>query len=598
MRSRIFVSVFALLLLAGSITACGDKGKGNAEGGNQASKKIFQHLRTSAHKSLDPVKQFDAASAELVMNVYDTLLEYHYLKRPYQLTPNLLTKLPELSADGLTYSFELRSDVKFIDDPCFKGGKGRALTVDDVIYSLKRFASAQLNVQSYPLMQGVVAGMDEFREQTKSGSDLNKLEIAGLKKIDATHFSITLTKQNPMALLPLAATQTSIVPREAVEHYKDDFERHPVGTGPFRMKDLQRRGVTILERNPSYHGVYPTEGAQGDAEKGLLANAGKKIPLIDEVHLPLIEEPQPAMLKFLSGGIDWIAMDRDNFVKMAFKDATGFHLQPEYASKLDIYSEPMLSTEYWAFNMNDPVVGKSRALRQAIAYALDTPGYIEKMLNGRGVALKTIVPHGIAGSEVDLKVQWYERNLELAKQKLVEAGFPGGKGLPELVIEYRASTTKTRQDYEWNRAELAKVGINLKASYQTFSAYLQRIDSGNFQIAGSGWQADYPDAENFYQLLYGPNKVPGPNASGYANPEYDKLFEQARFMPNGPERFALFAQMHEMIRRDVPIYFSFSSVAVGLRQKWVKNFKRNIMLDQPFKYFDLDTAAKGKAGAR
>lgn len=595
---------FIILALMCFAIACGDSTeKGGTDAPNAKPKKIFQYLRTSAHKSLDPVKQFDAASAELVSNVYDTLLEYHYLKRPYQLTPNLLTKMPELSADGLSYIFELRSDVKFIDDPCFPGGKGRPLTVDDVIYSLKRFAHGSLNVKSYVLMQGSVVGMDEYREQTlKPGADFNKLDISGIKKLDGNKFSITLTRKNPLALLPLAATQTSIVAREAVEKYKenDEFERHPVGTGPFRLKDLQRRGVTILEKNPNYHLTYPTEGMPEDEAKGLLAAKGQKLPLVDEVHLPLIEEPQPAMLKFLSGGMDWIGMDRDNFVKMAFKDDKGFHLQPEYANKFEIYSEDMLSTEYWSFNLKDPLIGKNKALRQAIAYALDSKGFIDKMRNGRGQVLTTIVPTPIAGSQNDIKVEWYAPNIALAKQKLAEAGYPDGKGLPELTVEIRSSTTQSRQDFEFNRAELEKAGIKVKASFQTFSAWLQRIESGNFQIALSGWQADYPDAENFYQLLYGPNKVPGPNQSSWSNPEYDKLFEEARFMENGAERFALFAKMHELIRQDVPVIFVFSATAVGLRQKWVKGFKRHMMIDVPFKYFDLDPKLKaaGVPGAK
>jgi oligopeptide transport system substrate-binding protein len=588
----------ALLLFAFACNGGGDKPKTDDKAA--PAKKVFNYLRTSAHKSLDPVKQFDAASAELISNVYDTLLEYHYLKRPYELVPNLLTKLPELGADGLTYTFELRSDVRFIDDPCFPGGKGRALKTDDVIYSLKRFAHGTLNVKSYVLMQGSVVGMDEYRAETLKGGDFNKLEIAGIKKIDDTHFTITLTKKNPLALMPLAATQTAIVPREAVEHYKDDFERQTVGTGPFKLKDLQRRGVTILERNPNYHLTYPTEGEPEDEAKGLLAAKGQKLPFVDEVHLPLIEEPQPAMLKFLSGGMDWIGIDRDNFVKMAVKDDKGFHLQPEYAGKFELYDEPRLSTEYWVFNMKDPLIGKNKALRKAIAYALDSAAFVAKMRNGRGVAVSTIVPPPIAGSERDVKVEWYRNDLAQAKKLLAEAGFPEGKGLPELTVEIRSSTTQSRQDFEFNRAELAKAGIILKASFQTFSAYLQRVESGNFQIAISGWQADYPDAENFYQLLYGPNKVPGPNSSSWANAEYDKLFEQARFMDNGPERFALFAKMHELIREDVPVIFVWSDIAVGLHQKWVKGFKRNMMIDVPFKYFDVDTKLRdqGVPGAK
>lgn len=591
-----------LAILCLALVACGDSdGKGKSDAPNAPQKKIFQYLRSSAHKSLDPVKQFDAASAELISNVYDTLLEYHYLKRPYELAPNLLTKLPDLSEDGLTYSFELRKDVKFIDDPCFPGGKGRALTADDVIYSLKRFAHGSLNVKSYVLMAGTIAGMDEYRAETlKPGADMNKLDIAGLKKVDDHHFTMTLTRKNPLALLPLAATQTAIVAREAVEKYGEEFERRTVGTGPFRLKDLQRRGVTILEKNPNYHLTYPAEGMPEDEAAGLVAAKGQKLPFVDEVHLPLIEEPQPAMLKFMSGGMDWIGMDRDNFVKMAFKDDKGFRLQPAYATKFEIYSEDTLSTEYWSFNLKDPLIGKNKALRQAIAYALDSAGFIAKMRNGRGQVLKTIVPTPIAGSQKDIQTEWYAPNIELAKKKLAEAGYPGGKGLPELTVEIRSSTTQSRQDFEFNRAELEKAGIKIKASFQTFSAWLQRIESGNFQIALSGWQADYPDAENFYQLLYGPNKVPGPNQSSWDNAEYNKLFEEARFMENGPARFELFKKMHALIYEDVPVIFVFNGTAVGLRQKWVKNFKRHMMIDVPFKYFDIDPKLKaaGVPGAK
>jgi oligopeptide transport system substrate-binding protein len=564
--------------------------------GARSPKKVFSFARTSAHKSLDPVKQFDAASAEIIENLYDTLLQYHYLKRPYQLEPDLLTKMPELSADGLSYEFELRNDVRFTDDPCFASGKGRTLVTDDVIYSFQRYADANLNVKSYPLLQGVIEGMDEFRERTKQlglATDYGKLSIAGLIKRDDRHFSMRLTRRNPLALYPLAATQLSIVPREAVAHYGRDFENHPVGTGPFTMKRFSRRGVMILRKNPHYHLTYPSEGEPDDAQRGLLRNAGKRLPLIDEVQLPLIEETQPAMLKFLTGQLDWVAMDRDNFVKMAFRDATGFHLKREHAHKFAIYSEPYLAVEYFAVNMKDELLGKNPALRQAIAYALDIPSFITQMKNGRGQALQSIVPPPIGGSARDVPAPWYTHDLAAAKRKLAEAGYPDGKGLPPIVVEYRHTSGAVRQDFEFHRAALAQAGITLKANFQTFTAFLEKVEiSGNFQIAEGGWQADYPDAENFYQLLYGPNKVPGPNATSYANAEYDRIYEQARFMPNSPERFALFERLNRIIQADVPMILTWTPMAVGLHQRWVGNFKRNMMIDIPAKYFDVDAGAK------
>ncbi|HMI94545.1 MAG TPA: ABC transporter substrate-binding protein, partial [Polyangiales bacterium] len=502
-RARAWLA--ASIMLVGTLSwasACGT----NQPGGD--GRKVFRYgARVSSAKSLDPVKQFDAASAELIQNVYDSLLEYHYLKRPYELTPTLLRKMPELSADGLTYSFELRDDVRFIDDPCFPGGKGRPLVSDDVIYSFKRFADANTNDQSYVLWQGVVVGMDEFREQTrklgKGGVRYDRLEIAGVHKLDAQRFTVRLNQPNPLALLPLASSQLAIHPREAVEHYKEEFERHPVGTGPFKMKVYSRRGVVILVKNPDYFGVYPSEGAPGDAEKGLLASAGKRLPLVDEVQMPLLEETQPAILQFLVGQLEWVAMDRDNFLKMAYRDHGGFHLKGDFARKFTIYSEPYLSMEYFFFNMDDPLVGKNRALREAIAYGLDNAGFIAEMRNGRGAVLRSPVPLPIAGSQNDVVTDWFDYDLEAAKRKLVEAGYPGGKGLPPITIEYRSSNSMVRQEFEYRRANLAKIGIKMLPNFQTFSAFLDRVDRGNFQMMSGGWQADYPDAENFlYPLLH------------------------------------------------------------------------------------------------
>jgi ABC-type transport system substrate-binding protein len=578
------------LLLALALGGC------TGDGGTHGLKKVFSMVRGSAHKSLDPVRQFDSASAEIVGNVYDTLLQYSYLERPYALEPDLVTKMPELSADGLGYEFELRDDVRFVDDPCFAGGKGRPLVVDDVIYSLKRYADANLNIKSYALLQGVIEGMDAFHEQSKQrgkATDYAKLSISGVVKHDDRHFSLKLTRKNPLALFPLAATQLSIVPHEAVSYYGRDFENHPVGSGPFVIKRYARRGVMILRKNPHYHQTYPSKGAPGDAEAGLLRDAGKRLPLIDELQLPLIEESQPAMLKFLTGQLDWVAIDRDNFVKMAYHDERGFHLRQDYAKKFTIYSEPYLAIEYFSINLKDPLLGKNKALRQAMAYALDIPGFIARMKNGRGEPLYSIVPPPIAGSVHEVASPWYEHNLELAKKKLAEAGFPGGQGLPPITVEYRHTSGLVRQDFEYHRAQLAEAGITLKGNFQTFTAFLEKVEvTGNFQMAEGGWQADYPDAENFYQLLYGPNKVPGPNATSYANPEYDKLYEQSRFMPNGPERFAIFARLNEIMRQDVPLILEWTPTAVGMNQRWVHNFKRNMMIDIAAKYFDVDAAKK------
>jgi oligopeptide transport system substrate-binding protein len=555
--------------------------------------KIFRDARRSAHKTLDPMRQFDQASAEIIMNVYDTLLEYHYLDRPYSLTPNLLASMPEPKADGKTYIMRLRDDVRFHDDECFEDGKGRPFVSDDAIYSIKRFADANVNNKSYALIAGYIVGLDAFREKTRDAGktvDYDAIDVAGLRRIDDHTFEVEFVETNPLAFFPFAMTSLSMVAREAVEKYDEDFGQHPVGTGPFTIKRYSRRGVMILAKNPNYHGTFPAPSRPGDAEPEMLARVGQQLPFLDEIHMPLIEEPQPAMLKFKKAELDWIGINKDDFPTMAYRDEAGqFHLKDEYARRFGSYAEPRLAAEYLTFNMDDELVGENKALRQAIALALDTQAYIDLLLNGRGLRLETIVPQPIAGSEDDPAFdgfEYYRQDLEASRQKLAQAGYPGGKGLPELVFEYRAANRDTRQAFEFIRNELARVGIRAKANFSTFSAFLKKLESGNFRIASAGWAADYPDGENFYQLHYGPNRTPGPNSSNFEHAEYDQLYEQTRFMPNGPERFSLFRRMAEIIKEEVPSYLRFNALAFGMYQKNVKLLKRHMLVDKPYKYFD------------
>jgi ABC-type transport system substrate-binding protein len=235
---------------------------------------------------------------------------------------------------------------------------------------------------------------------------------------------------------------------------------------------------------------------------------------------------------------------------------------------------------------------EKKALRQAIAYGLDIPGYIEKMRNGRGIKLETLVPVVFSGAQKEIGFEGFGTNLEMARKKLVEAGYPEGKGLPPIKIEFRASTTDTRQQFEFHRAQLAKVGITLEGGFQTFSAWLRKTEAGNFQISLAGWSADYPDPENFYQLFYGPNKTPGPNNGQYVNPIYDALFEQMRFMNPGPERNVIIKKMATILREDVPVIVTYEPIVLGLFHKWVKNLKRNMMHNPPFRYLRIDPAIK------
>ena len=559
--------------------------------------KVLNFYRAGGFESLDPVRQFDAESHDLISMVYSTLLRYAYLERPYKLEPDLLQRMPELSADKLTYTFKLKKGVRFHDDKCFPGGKGRELTADDVLFSLRRFADANLNHKSWFLMAGAVVGMDDFRAATvKAGptADTSRLPIAGLQKVDNHTLSVQLTKPNPLFLFALAASSSSVVAQEAVRTYGDQFAVHPVGTGPFTLANVERKGVLRLLKNASYHGTYPTAGAPGDAEKGLLKNAGKRLPLVDVVEMPLIEEAQPGMLKFLKGEIDWRALDRANFSKMVVKSTDGdFKVADEFAAKFGIYSTPGVDITYLALNLKDPLLGANKKLRQALAHLVDTQAEIDVLQNGRGRKLKSIVPIELVGSERDSGATTNGYDVAQAKRLLAEAGYPDGKGLPVLSILYSAASVATRTSFDLSKAKFAAAGVQLKGVFSDFPTYLRSVETGNFQISDSAWQADYPDAENFYQLLYGKNGPPGSNHSGFANAAYDKAYEAARLMPSGPERLALFKVMNEIIKDEVPIIIGRNTLRFGITQKWLSNFKRNLLAPE-FMYLDIDVARKKK----
>ena len=563
-----------------------------------APSKVLRMARTGPFESLDPPRQFSLTSNDIVSMTYNTLLRYGYLERPYKLEPDLLERLPELAADKLTYTLHLKKGIRFHDNACFPGGQGREMTADDVLFSLRRFADARVNNKSWFAMEGAVAGLDAWRAASAKaapGADLSQAPIEGLRKIDSHTLAIKLVKPNPLFLFALAMSPTAIVPPEAVRHYGDRLDVNPVGTGPFMTENgvpLERKGVLRLVKYPRYHGVYPSVGAPGDAEKGLLKDAGRRLPLLDAVELPLIEEAQPAMLRFLNGELDRQALDRANFVKMALRDKAGeFRLKDEYARRFDLSITPSLSVYYLAVNMKDALLGRNKALRQALAHLVDTPAEIELLLNGRGRVAGSIVPLDLSGSERDTGAQRRGFDVAAAKRLLIEAGYPAGKGLPPLAITFQNTDSSVRNRFDLIKSRFAMAGVQLKALYLDYPGYVKATEAGNFQLADHAWNADYPDAENFFQLLYGKNGAPGPNVGSFTHAAYDKAYEATRHMADGPQRLALFRDMNAIVFDEAPVLLTFSPLRVSITQKWLRNFKRNLMQPE-FEFLDIDLARK------
>ena len=554
--------------------------------------------RLDEFETMDPPGAFDEKSEQVQRQVYGTLLTYAYLERPYKLVPDLAEAMPTLSADRLTYTFHLRQGVRFHDNPCFPGGKGREMTADDVLYSLKRYADANVNRHSWFAMAGAVAGLDAYHAATlKAGptADLTATAVAGLRRIDAHTLSITLTRPNPLFLFSLALTSTAVVPAEAVRFYKDRFGVNPVGTGPFMIKGpLDRKATLHFVRNPSYYGVYPSAGAPGDAEAGLLKNAGKKLPLVDAIDMPLVQEPQTAALKFLKGELDLRPLDRANFIRMVQRGPDGaVRLAPEYAPKFALYGAPALDTYYMRLNMKDALVGGNKALRRALASAVDAQAIVDVLNNGAGRKAASLVPYDLPGNERETGATAIAHDVAAARRLLAEAGYPGGKGLPPISISFVGADSATHNLADLLRAQFAGIGVQLRPDFMDLPAHTKAMEGGNFQVSYNFWYADYPDPEDFYQLFYSRNTAPGPNIGAYANPAYDKAYEAMRLMPDGPERLAQMKTMNAILKDDVPVIVLYGSVRYGLQQKWVSGFKRNVFL-QEHMFMSVDMAAKRK----
>ena len=559
---------------------------------------VLTYPRLEQFDTLDPQRGFDLYTDQALRQVYSTLLTYSYLERPYKLEPDLLEAMPVLGADKLTYTFKLRKGVRFIDNACFAGGKGRELTVDDVLYTLRRYADANVNNRSWFAMEGAVVGLDAYHAATaKAGAtaDLSKTDIAGVRKIDQYTFTIKLTHENPLFLYALTIEPTAIVPVEAVQMYKDKFSLNPVGTGPFMATaQVDRKGTMHLLKNPNYYRVYPGTGMPGDAEKGLLKDAGRKLPLVDVLDMPLIEESQPAALKFLRGEIDKRTLDRANFTKMVTRAPDGtLKLVPEFAGKFNLSNAPAGNMLFINVNMRDPVVGKNKALRQAIAAAIDANAIINVIWNGRGIPLNSIVPVDLAGSEHDTAAPPRKRDLAAAKKLLAEAGYPDGKGLPPLTMRVLGTDADTHNEFDLIKAQVASIGVQLLGDFNDTPTFNKAKDAGNFQLAYSAWYADYPDAEDFYQLVYSKNVAPGPNSGAFANAAYDKGYEAIRAMVNGPQRYEIFKQLNAILRDEVPLIPVYESMRSDIVQKWVGNYRRNIFTTE-MQFMSVDMAARKK----
>lgn len=577
---------FSLLLIALALfnVSCTKK--------HNTNEKVLNLIIEADVKGFDPIYATDSYAGKEVARVYDGLLEYHYLKRPYVLQPNLAESMPEVSNNGLTYTFTLKKGVLFHDSPAFPKGKAREVVAEDVKYSFLRVADPKLISGGFWVIDGKVKGLNEWRKVMASADRTDyRSKIDGVKVLDKYRIQFTLTKPFPQFQYAFAMSFFKIVPREAVEHFGKEFVNHPVGTGPYRLKKYDRTGTIVYTKNPTFRDkFYPTEGAPGDKEKGLLANAGKKLPLADKIIAKVQIQPNPRWLNFQRGKFDLLIIPKDNF-DQAITPAK--ELTPEMIKKgfkLDI--TPGMDVTYNAFN-HDIEIFKNKKLRQAMSLAYDVEGYNTIFYNGNGLLAQSLIPPGVAGYDPNYKNPYARYDLKAAKKLLAEAGYPEGKGLPVINYECLSSTT-SRQGAEYFAKAMSKVGIKVNVTSNTWPEMTKKIKNRKAMMWGISWLADYPDAENFLQLIYGPNSSPGANGSNYDNPKFNKLFEKAAVMPFSDERTALYEKLMKMAAEEVPWIYGVHRKGFSLVQGWIPNYKRHAFDHGMSMYYDVDLEAKKK----
>lgn len=584
------VYIIAVFLLS---TQCRHAQSVNQQSNSQSrigDKKIIFTSRDSDPKSLDPQKQFDIASSMFITNLYSTLVEYDYLARPFKLTSSILESLPKTNKAGNVYYFKLKKGVYFSDNPCFKGGRGRELNSEDILYTFKRFADYKVNLLSWFLLENKIVGLDDFRTYTKTKPSLNgrytQVKVQGIKLIDRYRFSVELLRPDPLFLYTLTAHSISIVPKEAVDFYGARFGSNPVGSGPFVLNHFAKKHTVRLTKHPKYN--HYESDSKGNGRNQQSKGLAKRLPLVDEVHIEYIPEAQPKMLKFKQEKIYWVGLDGiSRHDILAVNDLGLLQLKEKYRDRFSMYSEPSMVLKYLSINMNDPVTGQNIHLRKALNYGLNVQEKIQLLFNGRGRKLYSLTPHEISGSELDIGKHWYDYSKSQAQWHMKRSGLISeGKSL-SIDFLIGGHTVENKRLFEFYRNSYAQIGIKLVPRYLSWSAYLKALSQGDYQLSLSSWTGDYPDPENFYQLFYSKN-IGSTNHSGFKNEAYDHYYEIMRVLPNGKEKNSVLQKMMKILQNETPVVIDYCPEISGLVSNKIKNFKRHVFIGYPYKFLRVE----------
>jgi ABC-type transport system substrate-binding protein len=356
------------------------------------------------------------------------------------------------------------------------------------------------------------------------------------------------------------------------------------------LKEWEKGSRIVLERNPQFHTeFYPTQTSNEYLNRGWLADAGKPLPFLDRIVFDLFVDKAPAWRSFIRGKTDALRIPRDNLSQAITNQV---NLAPELEAKgVRLSIEASVAFNYLIFNMRDPILGRNRFLRQAISSAIDREKWIELFTGSTGQKMTSVLPPDIPGRPVAPALK-FDYAPARARALLKKAGYPGGRGLPPLTLDLRGTDGYSRKLGEFLTEELAAFGIHLKIVLHGLEAFLEGARTGQFQIAFGNSSMDYPDAENLFALLYGPNAAPGPNLASFNQPRLNSWYDQISRTKAGPERTSLIHSMDALVQDEVPWVLGYYSSRYLVTQPWVLNYRNNVLILNKYKYVRVDRALK------
>ena len=615
LRRVLAVGLIGLASFAGlgSLVGCAESSSPNA--GDKVSsttspvpspdgKKTIRLAFPVAESGFDPQTVPDLYSAIVVDSIFDTVLTYDYLAEPAKLVPKITTEMPTVEDGGKLYTIKLQKGVFFAPHEVF-AGKKRELTATDIAYTFKRHFDDSIKPVWRFLVSGKVVGLDDWYEAGKKAGKLNwDAPVAGLEIVDPYTLKIRLTKPDFNFGYVLAHNGNAIVAREVVEKYPNDVQSHPVGSSAYYLKEWVRGQRMVLEKNPNWRGGkwdFKASGKNPYDEVIVKAMQGKPIAVIDRVEIYPIEEQQTRWLAFKNVQLDILNMP-ESFIKQALP---GGKVAPDLAAQ-GVRVQRLLDPEYTYtyFQWNDPVWGGAEkhkiALRRAVALAINRDEEIEIIRKGNAVRAEFLVPPGVAGNKPDFASN-ISYNPALANALLDKFGYKKGAdgfrttpdGKP-FAFKYTSTPVAIEREFdELYKKNMDAIGIQYEADKEKFADSLKREKRCQIAARGAAWIADYPDGDNFVQLLYSKN-IGESNNGCYKSEAYDKLYEQSASLPDGPERDKVYLEMQKQFEADTPWTLGVTRYRNQMIYPWVVGYKKHPVLLADWLYYDVNMASSGK----